>query len=355
MWCQRLSNQSLLLLLCLASSSVADISGFDTLQGWSYNQGDDGVTANLVDSETIQLTSGRGHRGVFYEVPQNITEFEASFTYLSTRFRNSLVRQGLAFVVQSNGSDAIGGGAGGFGYEGIRNSIAVTIEGDTDNDQTYSGLYTGGTLEGRGSVPTAPVNAFEQKSLDVSIVYSSPTLAVTILEEGGDVFERSFITGDLATVVGSDHAYVGFTASGGDRFSNGGADQFVSNFRFTTMGSSDCNNDGVTNVVDANCIDIELLPAFLNELGLPRGDADGDGQVQLSDFLILSENYRMPAEYTGGDFDKSGLVDLQDFVILANNFGSSTSEAESVPEPSAIHLLCIATLILPRRIRRARR
>ena len=88
---------------------------------------------------------------------------------------------------------------------------------------------------------------------------------------------------------------------------------------------------------DANCTPDGQLDAFLAGLTPPslRGDADGDGQVQFSDFVILSENFTMDGQYTTGDFDKDGVVQFSDFVILSDAFGTSGGAvAAAVPEPA---------------------
>ncbi|NLF31033.1 MAG: hypothetical protein GX591_09125 [Planctomycetes bacterium] len=53
------------------------------------------------------------------------------------------------------------------------------------------------------------------------------------------------------------------------------------------------------------------------------GDADGDGDVDLDDFVILKNNFGTATGATcaQGDFDDDGDVDLDDFVLLKNNFG----------------------------------
>ncbi|NLF29826.1 MAG: hypothetical protein GX591_02925 [Planctomycetes bacterium] len=53
------------------------------------------------------------------------------------------------------------------------------------------------------------------------------------------------------------------------------------------------------------------------------GDADGDGDVDLDDFVILKNNFGTATGATcaEGDFDGDGDVDLDDFVLLKNNFG----------------------------------
>ena len=66
-----------------------------------------------------------------------------------------------------------------------------------------------------------------------------------------------------------------------------------------------------------------------------NGGANFDGEVQFSDFLILSDNFgQVDGSWSAGDFDSDGLVGFRDFVILSNNFGKSAPIAASVPEPS---------------------
>ena len=52
------------------------------------------------------------------------------------------------------------------------------------------------------------------------------------------------------------------------------------------------------------------------------GDANFDGRVDLSDFVILRNNFGSNASvFANADFNGDGTVDLADFVILRNNFG----------------------------------
>ncbi len=107
----------------------------------------------------------------------------------------------------------------------------------------------------------------------------------------------------------------------------------------------DCNGDGLVNVQDANCATLESLDNILTAANLIKGDADGDGQVQFSDFVILSKAFGTAGQYTDGDFDKDGVVQFPDFAILAANFGQGTTAA-SVPEPSAVVILGLGALCL---------
>ena len=59
-----------------------------------------------------------------------------------------------------------------------------------------------------------------------------------------------------------------------------------------------------------------------------RGDANGDGRVNLNDFNILAANFgQSPRDFTQGDFNYDGTVNLDDFNILASRFGQIVAPA----------------------------
>lgn len=66
------------------------------------------------------------------------------------------------------------------------------------------------------------------------------------------------------------------------------------------------------------------------------GDANLDGQVDLSDFGILKQHFGAGTQRSEGDFNGDGQVDLTDFGLLKENFGRSAAMA--VPEPGALGL-----------------
>jgi hypothetical protein len=54
-----------------------------------------------------------------------------------------------------------------------------------------------------------------------------------------------------------------------------------------------------------------------------RGDANGDGSVNLDDFNVLAANFgQSPRDFTQGDFNYDNVVNLDDFNILASRFGA---------------------------------
>lgn len=110
-------------------------------------------------------------------------------------------------------------------------------------------------------------------------------------------------------------------------------------FDYASIGlNGDCNSNGVIDLSDANCTTAERLSNFLLDNSYPLGDADGDREVQFSDFSILSNNFGSNGEYTDGDFDNNGTVQFPDFVILSSNFGQIAAVL-AVPEPSAVAIL----------------
>jgi len=53
-----------------------------------------------------------------------------------------------------------------------------------------------------------------------------------------------------------------------------------------------------------------------------QADFDGNGEVDLDDFVILKGNFGIGTTHAEGDADGNGAVDLDDFVILKTEFGT---------------------------------
>lgn len=121
----------------------------------------------------------------------------------------------------------------------------------------------------------------------------------------------------------------------------------IDNLAFTVIEGSndatfDISNDGVVNNAD-----VEL---FLSQVGSPNGDLDLNGTVEFADFLQLSSNFGLAAEWSGGDLTVDGTVGFPDFLILSENFGQSGSGTlAAVPEPATggmalVFVMCCTAL-----------
>ena len=109
--------------------------------------------------------------------------------------------------------------------------------------------------------------------------------------------------------------------------------------------TGDCDEDGSLTIADANCVGADGLDGLLMALGVVQGDLDGNGVVEVDDFLRLSRSFGSEATYTEGDINLSGSVDVSDFLILSRNFGSG-SVAAAVPEPSSACMLALGAFCL---------
>ena len=76
------------------------------------------------------------------------------------------------------------------------------------------------------------------------------------------------------------------------------------------------------------------------------GDTDGDRDVDITDFNVLTDHFDPdgiggPHDWTSADFDLDNDVDVTDFNALADNFvpGGYGGIAGQVPEPTALILL----------------
>ncbi len=217
--------------------ALGEVPGFNNLNGWTYNQLDGGTPADLPNSDSIHLTTGNGQRrSVFFNTPQNITEFTASFTYRATNINACLVGQGIGFVIHNDprGPSAVGSGAGGYGFTGIANSVGTFLGNDTGPGRTLNGVAYNGAFGG-GFQDMTPANAFNFRDLNVTLSYIGSVLTVSVDDPAigtGAEFSRNYVVGSIATRVGAQTAYVGFTSSTGDNFGNGGSNQYISNLRF---------------------------------------------------------------------------------------------------------------------------
>jgi hypothetical protein len=207
-----------------------DILGFDNFFGFTLNQLD-GDAAPTISPGAIRLTSASSgqRRSLFYNTPQSIAAFTAKFTYRTTA-GNVAPEYGAVFVLQNspNGPAAIGA-ADGFSYGGITPSAAVTLE-LSSFSTSRSGYYKNGIMGG-GSSLIAPVSYFSGNPINVTISYDGTFLHTSFVDTVTSASYAASYLADLPAVLGSQTAYVGFTAG----TSNASAEQHFSNFQYLTV------------------------------------------------------------------------------------------------------------------------
>lgn len=99
-------------------------------------------------------------------------------------------------------------------------------------------------------------------------------------------------------------------------------------------------NDGIVTGVASKRSLGQLIP----------GDANMDGVVDFSDFLICSSNFDKPGRWHHGNFNGDRLVDFSDFLMLSDNFQASVGA--SVPEPDGMQITVTLAICLISAIRR---
>ena len=180
----------------------------------------------MTDKGTGEISS------VYYQNRVNVNQFTNSFIFqilsggsTDTSTGGGNDSDGLTFTIQNDGLGALGFGGGNLGYgEGVHHSIAVKFDTvpngwDKNPDPSYSstGLYTSGQTPG-GGIDLLPsgINLRSQHPMRVDMQYDGTTLVVVITDMITGVVATQYYTIDIPRVVGSQTAFIGFTAATGD-------------------------------------------------------------------------------------------------------------------------------------------
>ena len=77
------------------------------------------------------------------------------------------------------------------------------------------------------------------------------------------------------------------------------------------------------------------------------GDANLDGQVDISDLGSLATAWQSASVWTGGDFDYSGFIDISDLGILATNWQAGVGLSLTVPFEDALASVGLEGVMVP--------
>jgi fibronectin-binding autotransporter adhesin len=231
--------------------------------GWTVNSA--GIaSAPFPAPDVLQLTDNGGGeaRSAFLNTPQSIaigsTGFTASFTYTPS---GTIGADGVAFILQndSRGPSALGGGGGQLGYNGITPSAGLEIN-------IYAPNTVGTTFKTNGAtggyVATTPVNVNSGDAINVLLSYNPATNVITETDTdptANTTYSTNYPGINLATVLGGNSAYIGFSGATGGAVSI----QQISNFVYSIPAGSTASfgNNVVLTAGSISTIDVAATAA----------------------------------------------------------------------------------------------
>jgi len=214
------------------SSQVASTPNAAPVNTINFGNGFTGAAGSLflngnaaINGSALQLLNGAQNQvsSVYSNTKQNVASFSTTFDFQMTG--NWPIGDGFTFVIQNAGSNALGIFGGGLGYKGMGNSVAIKFDmfDNAGEGNNSTGLYINGTPpEAAGSV-NLDGTGFNMRSYDPSratISYDGATLTVTLKDLLTGATATQHYTVNIPSIVGSNLAYVGFTAGDGSLTSN---------------------------------------------------------------------------------------------------------------------------------------
>jgi Bacterial lectin/Fibronectin type III domain len=182
------------------------------------------LTANgsaIFTNGAAQLTDGGfGEAGtVFSNQRVDIRSFSTTFTF---QFLDGtgFTADGMSFILQSNGSTALGQPGGGLAYAGIPNSVAVKFDLYDNSGEGFdsTGLFVDGDFPsvaqrpGESSIDLSStgINFHSTDPFKVDLTYDGATLTETITDQATNASFSTTYTVDIRSFLGGDVGYVGF-------------------------------------------------------------------------------------------------------------------------------------------------
>ena len=221
---------------CVVSqqTSYADIDGIGNGAGWAlngyylYNQYGP-ARVDVFNRITLTDLDYYSTKSAFYQTPQNIAGFEASFVWWTgVGYDGYNPGDGFTFIVQRYSPYAVGGPGGSLGYAagGGFSSIPSSVGLAYNMMQNGVALASSGNIGGYSSL--APVYLHSNHQIQFDIRYDGQNLTQSILDLSTGNRSTSSYALNIPNIVGGDTAYVGFTAGSGRAYGN----QFVTSFSY---------------------------------------------------------------------------------------------------------------------------
>lgn len=193
---------------------VNDGTGFASTSGLTL------VGGAVLASGTLELTDGGTSeaRAVWTSAPVPVASFISDFEFQITPASTNTA-DGFTFTVQNAGASAVGESGGALGYAGLASSVAVKFDlyNNAGEGTDSTGIYTDGAYP---SVPAddmtaSGVNLHSGDVLHAHITYDGTTLTLALTDTVTNALYSLSQAIDIPGTVGSNSAYVGFTAGTG--------------------------------------------------------------------------------------------------------------------------------------------
>jgi Legume lectin domain/Fibronectin type III domain len=195
-----------------------------------------------ISGTALQLTNGSAQAASAFSANKvSISHFITQFRFQVQDLTNPGA-DGFTFCIQGAAANAIGLLGGGLGYGpdaagnpgGIPSSVAIKFDlfdnAGEGNDST--GLYTNGaapTSAGSINLSNTGINLHSGHVFNVAMTYDGATLSVTLTDTVTNATATQSYAVNIASIVGSSNAYVGFTAGTGGLYSS----QKIQSWTFT--------------------------------------------------------------------------------------------------------------------------
>jgi serine/threonine protein kinase len=174
----------------------------------------------VVIDNALRLTDAGGNeaRSAFYQTQMDVRSFDTRFHF---RISPGETADGFTFCIQSGEPTEVGEPAGGLGYQGIPNSVAVKFDlWSNDNEgRNSTGLFLNGdkpTNPGAIDLTPSGIDLHSGRTYDATIDYKDKKLTLTIvdIQDAAKRFSHTFDV-DVPAVVRSPNAFVGLTGGTG--------------------------------------------------------------------------------------------------------------------------------------------
>lgn len=215
----------------VAQAQTLVYQNFSSTTGLTLN---DTVSSN---GSLLLASSNQDKRGSAFTSTQfNATGFSTIFEFKisspgGTNDGIAAGADGIAFLIQNSSATALGGSGEGLGYgprggtQGIANSVAIefdTFKNAWDPSSNHVGINTGGNLTSVASLHEA--TAFDNGSKWTAWVdYNGNTNTLEVRWSNNGVRPTSALishTIDIASTIGSNTAFLGFTGGTGSAYGN---------------------------------------------------------------------------------------------------------------------------------------